>query len=135
MIRAIRHTAIMVEDMERALTFYRDLLGFKVIRDAIEEGNHIDRILGSGISFREVKLSTTDSLKDGTVIELIQTSSLPDDFSHIALRVDDIEKEYRRLLKAGIKFSCPPIVSPDGYAKITCCLDPSGYVIELVEIL
>jgi len=35
----------------------------------------------------------------------------------------------------GVNFACPPVVSQDGYAKIACCVDPSGYVLELVEIL
>jgi len=134
-ITGIRHTAIMVSDIEEALKFYRDLLGFNVIRDEIERGRHIDSIFGKGVYFREVKLSTTNSLEDGTVIELIQKSSVPVDFAHIALRVDDIEKEYKRLIDAGVDFPCPPVVSEDGYAKVTCCVDPSGYVIELVEIL
>jgi len=135
MLTAIRHTAIMVKNIEEALKFYRDLLEFNVIRDAIEVGRHVDAIFGKGNYFREVKLSTTDSLEDGTVIELIQIGSVPTDFSHIALKVDDIEAEYERLTKAGVEFTCPPVVSEDGFAKITCCVDPGGYVIELVEIL
>ena len=135
MITGIRHSAIMVDDIEEALGFYRDLLGFKVIRDEIERGRHIDAIFGKGVYFREVKLSTKDSLEDGTVIELIARKSVPVDFAHIALRVNDIEKEYNRLKDAGVEFASPPVISEDGYAKIACCVDPSGYVIELVEIL
>jgi len=125
----------MVNDIEKSLGFYRDLLGFKVIRDEIERGRHVEGIFDKGVYYREVKLSITDSLEEGTVIELIEKKMVPIDFAHIALRVDDIEKEYKKLEEAGVEFTCPPVVSEDGYAKITCCVDPSGYVIELVEIL
>ena len=33
MIVGIHHTALSVKDMERSLTFYRDLLGMKVLSD------------------------------------------------------------------------------------------------------
>lgn len=138
MITGVRHSAIMVKDMEKALVFYRDLLGLTVVRDAIEEGEHIDRLLHlSAIRFREVKLSTKGTLEEGTVIELSQF--LPPyeyvDFSHTALRVDDIEGEYKRLRKNGVEFLCPPFTSPDGYARVACCYDPDNYILELVEIL
>ena len=138
MITGVRHTATMVENMDEALKFYRDLLGLTVVRDVIEEGEHIDELFHiPGIQFREVKLSTNGTLEEGTVIELSQF--LPPyehyDFFHTALRVDDIEKEYKRLSEYGIRFLCPPFTSPDGYARVACCYDPDGYILELVEVL
>ena len=55
--------------------------------------------------------------------------------SHIAFTVADIDKEYARLLKSGVRFYCPPCISPDGYAKVAFCHDPDGTSIELVEVL
>ncbi len=33
MITRVRHTGIVVTDMEKALRFYRDLLGLKVVKE------------------------------------------------------------------------------------------------------
>ena len=137
----VRHTGIVVTDIEKALGFYRDLLGLKIARDFTEEGDYIDSISGlSGVRVRMVKLTADD----GSMIELLQYLSHPREArhksqlcdigcSHIALTVDDIDKEYVRLLQSGVKFNCPPYISPDGYAKVTFCHDPDGTSIELVE--
>lgn len=137
MILGVRHTATMVKDMEEALKFYRDLLGLNVVRDAVEEGDNIDGIFNlPGVRFREAKLSVTDSLEDGAIVELEQALTYEGiDFCHTCLRVDDVDKEYRRLLKAGVKFLCLPFTSEDGYGRLTACYDPDGYIVELVEIL
>ena len=143
MISGIRHTGIVVTDMEKALAFYRDLLGLKIAKDFKEEGDYIDSISGlSGVRVWMVKLSADA----GSMVELLQYLSHPREpgdnpqicdigCSHIAFTVDDIDKEYTRLLKGGVKFNCPPYVSPDGYAKVVFCHDPDGTSIELVEVL
>lgn len=143
MIIGVRHTGIVVTDMEKALVFYRDLLGLKVAKDFKEEGDYIDSISGlSGVRLWMVKL-TADN---GTMVELLQYLSHPREArdnpqicdigcSHIAFTVDDIDKKYARLSKNGVRFNCPPYISPDGYAKVTFCHDPDGTSIELVEVL
>lgn len=143
MLTGIRHTGIVVTDMVKALTFYRDLLGLEVVQDFSDEGDYIDSISGlSGVRVRMVKLTTND----GSMVELLQYLSHPREApdnhqlcdigcSHIAFSVDNIDKEYTRLLKSGVRFNCPPYISPDGYAKVTFCNDPDGARIELVEVL
>lgn len=140
-MKAIRHSGIVVTDMEKALRFYCDLLGLKIAKDFEEGGDYIDSISGlSGVRVRMVKLT----VDDGSMVELLQYLShprkVPDNLqicdigcSHIAFSVDDIDKEYARLLEGGVKFNCPPYISPDGYAKVAFCHDPDGTSIELVE--
>ena len=142
-MKEIRHTGIVVTDMEKALRFYRDLLGLKVVKDSREEGDYIDSITGlSRVRLWMVKLTADD----GSMVELLQYLSHPQEAldnhqicdigcSHIAFTVDDIDKEYARLSENGVRFNCPPCVSPDGYAKVSFCHDPDGTRIELVEVL
>lgn len=142
-MKEVRHTGIVVSDMEKALRFYRDLLCLKVVKDFEEEGDYIDSISGlSGVRLRMIKLRADD----GSMVELLQYLSHPREArdnpqicdigcSHIAFTVDDIDKEYARLLASGVRFNCPPHKSPDGYAKVTFCHDPDGTTIELVEVL
>ncbi len=141
-MKAIRHIGIVVSDMERSLKFYRDLLGLKVVKNFKEEGKYIDKILGlSGVKLWMIKLAADD----GTIVELLKYMSHPQKApdnpqicdigcSHIAFTVDDIGKEYTRLSNKGVRFNCPPLVSPDGYAKVAFCRDPDGVFIELVEV-
>ena len=142
-MKAIRHSGIVVTDMEKALAFYRDLLGLKVAQDFREEGDYIDSVLGLfGARVWMVKLTAND----GSMIELLQYPSHPREArqnpqlcdigcSHVAFTVDDIDKEYERLSKNGVRFNCSPYISPDGYARVTFCHDPDGTSIELVEVL
>lgn len=142
-MKEIRHTGIVVSNMDRSLEFYRDIIGLKIVKEFTEKGKYIDSISGiSGIHLRMVKLVADD----GSMIELLQYLSHPNKppikskiydigCSHIAFTVENIDREYERLLANNIKFNCPPYISPDNYAKVTFCHDPDGTNIELVEVL
>lgn len=143
MITNIRHTGIVVSNLESALHFYTDLLGFKVVKQMNESGDYIDNMS----ALKDVKVTTVKiAAPDGNLIELLHYNShlrVPKEgrqlceigISHIAFTVEDLEQEYNRLTMAGIIFNAPPQLSPDGYAKVTFCKDPDGNLIELVEVL
>ena len=123
----IRHFGINVENMDRALEFYRDLLGLKVQKDQIEEGEFIETILGKKyLKFRTVKMGDED-----VMIELVQGYH----YTHAAFTVKDVEEEYKRLKKKGVKFLSKPQVSVDGKAKVVFCRDNDFNLVELVEEL
>ena len=50
MIKDIRHTGIVVIDLDESLRFYRDLLGFQIAKQMEESGNYIDNILSLHLS-------------------------------------------------------------------------------------
>ena len=141
MIHDIQHTAISTQDLDRALGFYRDLIGFEVESDFPVEGNAgADAILGlDGTKFRVVMLRLGESR-----IELFQfhapnpaksnpTRPVCDHgITHICLRVTDIRAEYERLAAAGVRFHCPPIDA--GGQTATYMRDPDGNVVELLEV-
>jgi len=144
MIRGIHHTAISTGDLERALEFYRDLLGFEVATEFNwPVGTDVaDKITGLKNSSARVAM-----LKAGNaMIELFQFESpLPQGgdsnrpvnehgITHICLDVTDVDAEYERLQEAGVKFHCPP-QDFGGVSKATYARDPDGNVIELLEIL
>ncbi|MDO9580890.1 MAG: VOC family protein [Bacteroidales bacterium] len=142
MIKDIRHTGIVVVDLEASLHFYRDLLGFHIAKQMEEAGDYIDNIS----SLRNVKVTTVKMTSpSGQMIELLKYQSHPAEqknrqiceigISHIAFTVDDLDIEYERLKDKGIQFNSPPQLSPDGYAKVTFCRAPEGTLIELVEVL
>jgi catechol 2,3-dioxygenase-like lactoylglutathione lyase family enzyme len=142
MIKNIRHTGIVVNDLETSLHFYRDLLGFQITKQMKESGAYIDNISSlPNINVTTIKMSAPD----GQMIELLHYHSHPREqkfreicdigIAHIAFTVEDLEGEYDRLKTEGVFFNAPPQLSPDGYAKVTFCRAPEGTLIELVEML
>jgi len=143
MITQIRHAGLVVSDLDAALTFWRDLLGFCLVKRLEESGPHIDAMLGlRDVSVTTVKLAAAD----GNLIELLKFHSHPSQptwtgepfstgFTHVALTVNDLDGVYRELNAAGVMFNAPPQRSPDGCVKATYCRGPEGVLLELVEVL
>jgi len=144
MIRGIHHTAISTANLERALAFYRDLLGFRVVFEfAWPAGMEVaDRITGlKDSSARAVMLHAGN-----VIVELFEYASptpRPGDprrpvsdhgITHICLDVTDLDAEYERLTRAGVTFHCPPQDLGVGL-RTTYGRDPDGNVIELQEVL
>lgn len=143
MIKAMRHTGIVVKDIEKEINFYVNCLGFKIQKDSYESGSYIDEILNcKGVKVRTVKMC----LDEGSMLELLYFQT-PEEISeryaslfnrgytHISLTVTNIDEAYENLKKAGIEFNSKPIISPDGYAKVVFCRDPEGNYIEFVQVL
>jgi len=143
MIRAIRHTGLVVSDLDRALHFWCDVLGFKLARRMDESGPYIDAMMG----LKDVRVTTAKlTAPDGSMLELLKFHSHPDQlgwagqpystgFTHIALTVDDLNAIMPGLIEAGVTFPDMPQVSPDGYAKVTYARGPEGVLLELVQVL
>ena len=141
MIKSFRHFGIVVEDFDKSLFFYRDLLGFEPVVTANEDSDFIDKILGLDSS--ELKTCKLRG-RDGNMVELLDfgkdrliqknciNSTGP---THLAFTVDNVEKTYQNLQAKGVSFISPPQFSPDGYAKVAFCQAPEGTYIELVEVL
>jgi catechol 2,3-dioxygenase-like lactoylglutathione lyase family enzyme len=142
-MQEVRHIGIVVSDLERALRFYRDLLGLKVARVMEESGEYIDNLLElEGVRVTTVKMAAETG---PTLIELLAFRSHRQDDapkrelytvgpSHMAFTVKDLDAVCRRLGEAGVRFTSGPQRSPDGYARVTFCRDPDGTPIELVEV-
>lgn len=137
-----RHTGIIVEDLQRSVYFYRDILGLEVIQDFWDGSEYINRISGlEGVSVHMVKLKAMD----GTVIELLDYVSHPTNLipqpiynvgaCHVAFRVANAEEAYRRLTEAGVQPISEPVLSSEGIAKVFFCRDPNNVRIEFVEML
>ena len=142
MIMNIRHTGIVVNDLETSSYFYETLLGLKVVKRMDESGKFIDHI--SALS--DVKVTTVKMASpDGQMIELLKYHSHASEskdrnicdmgIAHIAFTVDDINSVYKRLKAEGVTFNSPPQLSTDGYAKVTFCRAPEGTFIEFVEVV
>ena len=143
MITQIRHTGLVVADLDGALRFWRDLLGFKVEKKMDESGPHIDAMMG----LKDVRVTTVKmTAPEGGMMELLHFQSHPDiptwlgkpystGFTHIAMTVSNLNSTFEKLANAGAVFPAPPQYSPDGAVKVIYCRGPEGVLLELVEVL
>lgn len=142
MIKNIRHTGIVVDNLDSSLFFYCDILGFKITKRMDESGKYIDAMSSlNGIKVTTIKMAAPC----GQLIELLKFHSHPEKqkpksindigIAHIAFEVEDLDTEYNRLKGEGVRFNSSPQLSSDGYAKVAFCKAPEGTFIELVEVL
>lgn len=143
MISAIRHTGLVVADLDRALHFWCEVLGFRVERQMDESGPHIDAMMGlQGVRVTTAKLAAPD----GNLIELLHFHSHPDKsnwkgepystgFTHIALTVENLDELLQRMKAAGARVPAEPQFSPDGKVKVIYATGPEGVLLELVEVI
>ena len=135
-----RHSCIIVKNFEESIKFYTELFGFRVAKQLTLEGEYPEtafRLL-EDVKLTYVKLLDSTQKDDDIPILELHYWEKPNfkkhfSMSHIAITVDDIEKEYEKLIKAGVKFLSKPIQATDSNSKVCFCLDNSLNFIELVE--
>ncbi len=139
------HTGFTVANMDRALHFYRDLLGMTLIAQQEGQRPYLARVTG----FENVYLKTAflkAHPEQEHVLELLEYTShpaepLPEETNrpgnaHLCFRVRDIMAMYRALSAQGVRFVNPPepITSGINQGAIACYLrDPDGHTIELIQ--
>jgi len=113
----------MVDDVDKAIEFYTDMLGFEVLSSAapafadVQRGNL--RVLLSG-----PKSSAGRPMSDGA-------KPGPGGWNRIHFIVDDIDAEIARLREAGARFRNDVVEGPGG--RQILLQDPSDNIIELFQ--
>jgi catechol 2,3-dioxygenase-like lactoylglutathione lyase family enzyme len=150
MIHFIDHVNLVVQDLERMVAFYRDLLGLRVTKQATIRGPWIESVTGlSDVEADVVYLAP----ETGPGIELICYRSpagtrppaleYPNTLGirHIAFRVADVQTLAQAARAAGIRLlSDVQHVAVDqvdygSQRKRMCyCLDPEGNLLELMTL-
>ena len=142
----IRHTGIVVNDIEKSIDFYSENFNLVVKKDMVEQGEYINNMLGlSDVNVRTVKLSDSR----GNQIELLRFSGLPQiagstlwwgitDFgcSHVAFTVEDASFMHTKLQEQGCRNISEPQTPPGGKVKVFFCYVPieiGGTYLEIVE--
>lgn len=131
-VKKINHVAVVVDDMEKALSFWRDALGMQLqeLRDVPAENSQVAFLPLEG---SEVELVFPTSADSGIAKYLAKRGS---GMHHICLEVDDIEAMLTRLRSKGIRLiNQEPRTGEDG--KRYAFIHPestSGVLVELYEI-
>lgn len=141
MIVGFRHAAVVVRDMRRALRFYRDILGLKVEKVITLKGKHLETIFNKkGIVLRYAKLYAPRQDKRESPVFELHCWKKPKiiarkGYGHISFTVKDLDFEYKRLAKLGVKFLSRPLHSSVTKTKLCFGYDPDGNLIEFIEDL
>ena len=123
MVTKLLHTRYRLNDLDRSVRFYQEILGLTEVRRHKSPR-------GSELVFLKAPQSE----------ETIELCHFPDsgpvqvqpDLTHLAFEVESLEAFARHLEKHGVKYSDGPHLKPDGsgFAFIDA---PEGYEIELMQ--
>jgi len=138
MITGVWHFSFTVSDLERSLVHTQ------------RQANHYTRQLvgypDTDLKVAMLRIPGTDPRPSGHFLELVEyvtprgqrvdTATKNPGSAHLALAVDDIHAEYRRLKACVVRFRSEPVLITDGRNRggYTVYLEePDGITIELVQ--
>ena len=122
MIKRLLHTRYRVTDLEKTVSFYKDVLGLEETRRHTSgRGSQLVFFKAPG-SEEEIELCKFD--ESGPVV-------VGPDLTHLAFEVDDIEEFAKHSASKGYPLSDGPHKSSSG--TIAFVDAPEGYEIELIE--
>lgn len=122
-VRKLLHTRYRVNDLERTVRFYREVLG-------LEEVRRHKSPRGSELVF--LKAPESEELIEICCYPASGPVQVQPDLTHLAFEVDSLEAFREHLRKFGLDFSEPPHLREDGsgFAFVDA---PEGYEIELIQ--
>jgi catechol 2,3-dioxygenase-like lactoylglutathione lyase family enzyme len=133
------HLVVGVTDMDRALAFYRDVLGMDVVFETLISGESFDAVLHAK---RKQEGRVAGGLLGGLMIELLSLGPKPatdkparrgiTGIQNVSLSVTDLDHTHRRISDAGY----PPEQQPFeiGGVRMFFVKDPDGTPVEFIEL-
>ena len=116
------HTRYRVNDLERTVKFYRDILGLEEVRRSKSPR-------GSELAF--LKAPDSEELIEICFLPGSESVKVQPDLTHLAFAVESLEEFAKHLAAHGVKFSDGP--TPSGSGMIAFIDAPEGYEIELIQ--
>jgi len=123
-VKKLLHTRYRVDDLERTVTFYREVLG-------LEEARRHTSARGSELVF--LKTPGSEELIELCCFPAEGPVKVQPDLTHLAFEVDSLEDFGRHLARLGLKYSDGPHMDPDG-SGIAFIDAPEGYEVELIQM-
>jgi len=120
-----RYTGIRVRDLERSISFYRDVIGMKMLfRGTMAHGGTFVHFESPGSKQRlELNWYPEDN-------RFWSAYRRGEELDHLAFKVDDVRKRFKELVAKGAKAAVKPF-REDNY-DIAFVKDPDGIWIELL---
>ncbi len=142
-IIAADHTGITVSNLERSLTFWRDVLGFELSHRAHQTGELASEI--TGVPGAEILIAVVKA--PGHKIELLEYLAPPDrkrvdlrpcdvGSAHIALTVNNLDAVLNAIAASGWKAAGKPQIlksGPNAGKRVIYVRDLDGTTIEFMQ--
>ena len=122
-VRKLLHTRMRVDDLERTIAFYRDVLGLEVV-----ERHESPR--GSRLAF--LKASGSDELIEICSYPAAGPVRVQEDLVHLAFEVDDLDATMAELSTKGVPITDGPTTTSSG-TRFAFIDAPEKYEVELIE--
>lgn len=122
MVKKLLHTRYRVSDLEKTVSFYKDVLGLEEIRRQQSGRGSQLVFLKAADSDEEIEICKFD--ESGPVV-------VGPDLTHLAFEVDDLAEFAKKAAAKGYPLSDGP--HSTGRGKIAFIDAPEGYEIELIE--
>jgi catechol 2,3-dioxygenase-like lactoylglutathione lyase family enzyme len=120
-MKGVWHFSFTVSDLDAAIDFYRDVLGFTLVHRQVQHNEYTERLVGypgadievaqfavpgrpSGISTHDLELVHYRSPRGQSRSIAIKDPGE----AHLAIAVADADAEYERLVGLGVTFLSPP---------------------------
>jgi catechol 2,3-dioxygenase-like lactoylglutathione lyase family enzyme len=124
----INHTSVMVDDQEKALKFYTEVLGFVKRNDIpLGEFKWLTVVSPEGPNDIELLLEPMGFPPARTYQRALFEAGIP----AALFAVDDIQKEYERMKKLGVAFRSEP--TKTGPVTVAVFEDTCGNLIQIAQ--
>ncbi len=125
----IQLSSVMIDDQDKALRFYTEVLGFVKKRDIpLGEARWLTVVSPEGLDDIELLLEPNSNPAARTYQKAIFEQGIP----LTAFAVDDIQKEYARLKKLGVEFTMEP--TNMGMTTMAVFNDTCGNLIQIYQV-
>ena len=149
MVKGLWHFCFTVSDLDRSLEFYCGLLGMQLRLEQRQANPYTRRLVGYPDAILRVAQLTIPEASvgpSGHLLELVQYlapvypshppgTAYPNS-AHMAFTADDLQAEYERLTRAGVRFRSEPVAITEGINRggfTVYFLDPDGITLEMVQ--
>jgi lactoylglutathione lyase len=122
MVKKLLHTRFRVTDLEKTISFYKDVLGLEEVRRQTSGRGSQLVFLKAPDSDEEIEICKFD--ESGPVV-------VGPDLTHLAFEVEDLDEFAKKAAAKGYPLSDGP--HSTGTGRIAFIDAPEGYEIELIE--
>jgi len=127
----IKLTSVSIDDYDKALKFYTEVLGFVTKRD-IPLGNGARWITVVSPDQPEGTELLLEPNAEYPAMKALKESLLKDGIPFTAFEVDDLQSEYERMKKLGVEFTMEP--TNMGMTSVALFNDTCGNLIQMYQV-
>jgi len=139
--------SLVVSDMDRAVTFYSQVLSFEKVSDVEVFGDNYEQLEGLfGVRMRVIRMRLGDEFIELKEFLAPQGRPMPQEsrsndrwFQHIAIIVSDMDRAYEILRKHHVKYAStgpqtlPAYIKGAGGIRAFYFRDPDGHFLEILQ--